>query len=95
MKPQNMSSLSAFLILFWGCFPSYLSAEEKIIQEEKMAFDKCLNVITVSETKLLLAPKISEQSNQRRIAVFTLSDGTLTITCDGKKGIVTVSTNQK
>ena len=31
-----------------------------------MAFDKCLNVITVSETKLLLAPKISEQSNQRQ-----------------------------
>ena len=95
MKLQNLSAVSAFLILFWGCFVSYLGAEEKIIQEEKMAFDKCLNVISVSATKLSIAPQIVDQSNQRRVAVFTLSDGKLTITCDGTKGIVTVSTQQK
>ena len=31
--------------------------------------------------------------DQKRIALFTLVDGTLAITCDGKEGNVTVSTN--
>ena len=45
-----------------------------------------------AETKLSIDPQISEQSNQRRVAIFKLSDGTLTITCDGTNGVVTVST---
>ena len=69
-----------------------LIAAENIIQEEKMPFDKCLNVITVSEDKLSISPKISDVSNKKRIAVFVLSDGKLTITCDGEKELVVVST---
>ena len=72
---------------------SLVSAEEKIIQQEEISFDKCLNVITTSQNKLALAPKIENVSDQKRVAVFTLSDGTLTITCDGEAGNVTVSTN--
>ena len=72
---------------------SFISADEQIIQNEKMSFEKCLNVIKVSEDKLLLTPLISAPDENRRIAVFTLSDGTLTITCDGEEGTVTVSTN--
>ena len=68
-------------------------AEEKIIQQEKISFEKCLNVITTSQDKLSVAPEITDASDQKRIAVFTLVDGTLTITCDGEEGNVTVSTN--
>ncbi len=69
------------------------AAEETIIQQEKISFEKCLTVITTSQDKLLVAPEISDVSDQKRIAVFALVDGTLTITCDGEEGNVTVSTS--
>lgn len=68
-------------------------AEEKIIQQEVISFEKCVNVITTSEKKLSIAPEITDGSDQKRIAIFTLIDGTLKITCDGAKGNITVSTN--
>ena len=68
-------------------------AEEVIIQHEKISYEKCLKVITVSADKLSVAPEIKDVSDQKRVAIFTLVDGTLTITCDGIKGDVTVSTN--
>ena len=68
-------------------------AKEKIIQQEKISYEKCLNVITTSADKLSIAPEITSVSDQKRVAVFTLVDGTLTITCDGIEGEVTVSTN--
>lgn len=74
-------------------FVSNAVAEEIIIQQEKISYEKCLNVITTSEDKLSIAPEIKYVSNQKRVAVFTLVDGTLTITCDGIEGNVTVSTN--
>lgn len=68
------------------------AADEKIIQQEKISFAKCLNVITTSQSKLSLAPKITDVSAQMRIAVFMLVDGELTIKCDGQKNKITVST---
>ena len=72
---------------------SQVGAEETIIQQEEISFEKCLKVITTSQDKLSVAPEISNVSDQKRIAVFTLIDGTLTIMCDGIEGNVTVSTN--
>ena len=71
---------------------SNAAAEETIIHKEKISYEKCLTVITTSEDKLSIAPEIMDASDQKRIAVFTLVDGTLTITCDGIEGTVTVST---
>jgi len=68
-------------------------AQEKVIQKEKINFSKCLKVITTSENKLSISPIIENVSDQKRIAIFNLTDGTLTITCDGVEGYVTVSTN--
>ena len=78
--------LSVFLI-------SNAAAEEAIIQQEKISFEKCLLVITTSQDKLSVAPEITDVSDQKRVAVFSLVDGTLTIKCDGIEGNVTVSTN--
>ena len=69
-------------------------AEEKIIQQEKISFEKCLNVIAISEDKLSVIPKIIDETDQKRVATFRLTDGTLTITCDGIEGNVIVSTNK-
>ena len=83
----------AVLLVLPITFTSNALANEKIIQQEKISFEKCLKVITTSQDKLAIAPKINDLSNQRRVAVFTLADGTLTITCDKEEGNVTVSTN--
>ena len=74
-------------------FTSNAMAAETIIQQEKISFEKCLKVITTSQGKLSVAPEVTDVSDQKRVAVFTLVDGTLTITCDGIEGKVTVSTN--
>ena len=71
----------------------HVSAEETIIQQEKISFERCLKVITTSQDKLSIAPEVEDVSDQKRIAIFTLVDGTLTITCDGVEGNLTVSTN--
>lgn len=86
---KEATLISAFLSL--ACSTAIV-AEEKVIQEEKMSFDKCLAVIKTSETKLSISPEILDISNQKRIAVFVLSDGNLKIICDGEKGVVTVTT---
>ena len=74
-------------------FISSALAEETIIQQEKLSFERCLKVITTSQDKMSIAPEVEDVSDQKRIAVFTLVDGTLTITCDGVEGNVTVSTS--
>ena len=83
----------AVVALFPVFLTSTAAAEEKIIQQEKISYEKCLKVITTSEDKLSVAPEVTDVSDQKRVAVFTLVDGTLTITCDGIEGNVTVSTN--
>ena len=83
----------ATMLLSLSLLMSSAVAEEAIIQQEKISFEKCLKVITTSQDKLSVAPEITDVSDQKRIAVFTLVDGTLTITCDGIEGNVTVSTN--
>ena len=89
-KQVFQGSLAGFIVIALG---SHVGAEETIIQQEKISFEKCLKVITTSQDKLSVAPEITDVSDQKRIAVFTLVDGTLKITCDGIEGNVTVSTN--
>ena len=86
LQRVSTALLTTFLV-------SSAAAEEKIIQQEKIPFEKCLKVIVTSQDKLSFAPEIKDSSTQKRIAVFTLVDGTLTITCDGIEGNVTVSTS--
>ena len=92
-KLQKQVFRGFFAGLIVSVFSCQVGAEETIIQQEKISFEKCLNVITTSQDKLSVAPAINDVADQKRIAVFTLIDGTLTITCDGEEGNVTVSTN--
>ena len=86
----SQTAAISFLLIF---LVANAEAEEKIIQQEKIPFEKCLSVITVSENKLSIAAEIQDISDQKRVALFKLTDGTLTITCDEPKGNITVSTN--
>ena len=93
IKRQIKLSHSVLAKLVLVFLISQAAAEETIIQQEEISFEKCLKVITTSQDKLSVAPEITDVSDQKRIAVFALVDGTLTITCDGEEGNVTVSTN--
>jgi len=90
---QIKFSQTAFICFLPIFVMSHATAEEKIIQQEEISFEKCLKVITISENKLSIAPKIEDFSDKKRVALFTLADGTLTISCDKVKGNITVSTN--
>ena len=93
MENAQIKLLQRVLVTLMTVFGmSHAAAEETIIQQEKISFAKCLNVITTSQSKLSLAPKITDVSAQMRIAVFMLVDGELTIKCDGQKNKITVST---
>ena len=92
-KRQTKFSQTVAVSLLFISTVSYAEAEEKIIQQEKIPFQKCLKVITVSENKLSVAAEIEDISDQKRVASFKLPDGILTITCDEAKGDITVSTN--
>ena len=89
-KQVLKGSLFGFMVI---AVSSHVGAGETIIQQEKLSFERCLKVITTSQDKLSVAPEITDVSDQKRVAVFSLADGTLAITCDGIEGTVTVSTN--
>ena len=70
-----------------------ISAGEKIIQQETISFQKCLEVIKTSENKLSIAATTMNLSDQERVAIFTLTDGILKIICDGIENKITVTTD--
>ena len=82
-----------FVSLLPTFFISAVVAEETIIQQEEISFEKCLEVIKISANKLSISPEIQDVLEKKRIAIFSLVDGTLTISCDGAYGTITVSTN--
>ena len=90
---KNKLLFGAIPVLLPILFISSAYAEETVIQQEKLSFERCLKVITTSQDKLSIAPEVEDVSDQKRVAVFTLVDGTLTITCDGLESTVTVSTS--
>ena len=88
---QNKLVQTAVFSLVSMLMMSDAKAEGKIIQQEKISFEKCLKVIALSDDKLSIAPEIQDVVNEKRVALFKLSDGTLKITCDKVEGAITVS----
>lgn len=94
MRKKPLKKIHAIgIVVLTEMIASISIAEEKIVQQEAISFEKCLKVITTSQDKLSIAPEIKDISSQKRVAVFTLIDGTLTIVCDAVEGKVTVLTN--
>ena len=61
-------------VLLLASICSSVVANETVIQE-KMSFKTCLNVINMSEIKLSIVPKITDEGEQKHVAVFKLTDG--------------------
>lgn len=93
-KLHFKSALLLVRLLLLISIPSFVFAKEKIIKQEPLSFEKCLEVIKTSESKLLITPEISDRE-KKRIAIFSLSDGTLSIICDKLEGQVTIQINMK
>ena len=55
-------SLAGFVVIVLS---SHVGAEETIIQQENISFEKCLKVITTSQDKLSVAPKINDDEDER------------------------------
>ena len=93
MNCKNLKIIKCGLpLLFLNGMMTPVQAEETIIKNEKMSFEICLSVITTSASKLAIAPEISDVSDQKRIAIFKLPDGILTISCKGDEERIIVST---
>ena len=93
MKNKTTSLCPAIIVFLLPiCLFSQVAAEETIIKKEELSFEKCLKVITKSESELAITAEITDLSNKKRVAIFGLEDGTLKISCDGYKGLVIVST---
>ena len=56
MKKKSVRAMLTIALLMSIMAP-FASAEEKIIQQEDISFEKCVNVITISEDKLSIAPE--------------------------------------
>ena len=69
-----------------------VGAEEKIIQQEKISFEKCIKIITVSQDKLSMLQRLRmfRIKSVRRLRTCRQHPK---ITCDGIDGKVEVSTN--
>ena len=70
---------------------SEVSAEETIIKQEQLSFERCLQVITTSQDKLSIAPEITEVSDKACLRLCS-ADGTLQLV-SGVKREITVSTS--
>ncbi len=93
MRSKYIKLSQTALIYFLSTFMiSHVVAEERVIQQEEISFEKCLKVIAISGNKLSIAPEVEDISDQKRVALFKLLDGILKITCDGEDGTITVST---
>ena len=88
-------SILLLSILPWIFSPYFVHAStgSKVIQKETMVFDQCLKVIKMSSIKLSITPEILNTIPNNRKAIFRLSDGSLTITCDGERGLLIVTTD--
>ena len=87
--------MNLFITSFFRAVAFSACAEEKVIQKEKMSFERCLEVVKVSADKLQIVPEIPKLSEQDHIAVFSLTDGKLSINCDGKNEMVIVTTTHE
>ena len=75
-KRQIKFSQTVAVSLLLTSTVSYAEAEETIIQQEKITFQKCLKVITVSENKLSVAAEIEDISCDEAKGNITVSTNT-------------------
>ena len=92
MRKSELIVLLMVLSIGYGV-QNTANASERVIQKEEMPFELCLTVISNSAEKLGIVPEISNVDERKQLAIFSLSDGTLKILCDGLSELLLVSTD--
>ena len=64
---------------------------ETVVKEEKVSFEACLKIISVTSGQIGLEPVLTVDEEQSQTAEFRAPDGIVVIACDGKAKKVTVS----
>ena len=86
---RKLKHLSILLTLWLN--PQLLAAET-VIKQETVSFEGCLRVIEMTSEQSGLAPMLTSDTSERRVAEFKAPDGVLLITCDRSAKTVTIST---
>ena len=85
------NSKHLFIVLALWLTPQLLAAEN-VIKRETVSFEGCLKVIEMTSEQSGLSPKLTIDTDDRRVAEFKAPDGVLLITCDRDAKTVTIST---
>ena len=93
MHKVSLLLLFGAAILVSGNISFIEASSERILQQEQMSYETCMEVIKLSADKLLIEPDIVNVEPEKSIASFKLLDGIMKISCNGVAGIMTVSTN--
>jgi hypothetical protein len=64
---------------------------ETVIKEDRLSFEKCLDVIATTSAQIAIEPRVTADRKHLKIVEYDLADGTLLILCDGKKERVRIS----
>ena len=74
----NKCLFTAAMILI---FPWFATAQT-VIKQETVSFEGCLKVIDLTAKQIGAPPKVTNDTEKRRVAEFSAPDGTVTIECD-------------
>ena len=73
------------------CLIAFPLSAETVIKEERLSFEKCLDVIATTSAQISMEPRVTADRKNLKIVEYDLADGTLLILCDGKKQHVRIS----
>ena len=82
-----------FIVLLTLWFTPQLLIAKNVMKQETMSFEACLKVIDMTSEQSALSPKLSVDTDDRRVAKFKTSDGAVIITCDRSANMLIISTN--
>lgn len=71
-------------------FP-WVVAAQTVIKQNALSFEGCLKVIDISTEQIGAPPKLTTDTEKRRVAEFSAPDGTVVIECDRETERVTIS----
>lgn len=88
---EIMRHLRSFVVVVLFASMPHFATAQTVIKKETLSFDGCLEVIKLTEAQIGMPPKLTVNTEKRRVAEFLAPDGTVIIECDRSAKEVTVS----
>ena len=70
---------------------AWSATAQTVIKQDILSFEGCLKVIEITAEQIGAPPKLTTDTENRRVAEFLAPDGTVVIECDRETEQVTVS----